>query len=81
MVKVLFFARLRQKFGKGEVHIDNFSGSVQSLRELLSERYPEWRSTLGGGDVRVAVNQTLAGDDALVVAGDEVAFFPPVTGG
>ena len=81
MIKVLFFARLRQKLGRSEVHIDNFSGSVVSLRELLLERYPEWRTTLSDGDIRVAVNQTLAGDNAPVAAGDEVAFFPPVTGG
>ncbi|SDJ90000.1 molybdopterin converting factor subunit 1 [Microbulbifer yueqingensis] len=81
MIKVLFFARLRQQLGMGELRLEDFSGTVRSLCAVLCERYPQWREHLDDDAIRVAVNQELADSDASVAAGDEVAFFPPVTGG
>ncbi|WP_444929251.1 molybdopterin converting factor subunit 1 [Microbulbifer sp. SSSA002] len=81
MVKVLFFARLRQQLGLGEIALENFSGSLSELRNTLCEQYPDWSAHLQRDDIRMALNQELAESGALVKAGDEVAFFPPVTGG
>ncbi|WKD50084.1 molybdopterin converting factor subunit 1 [Microbulbifer spongiae] len=81
MVKVLFFARLRQQLGRGEMTLADFSGSLGDLRETLCEQHPDWRAHLQREDIRMAVNQALADTGERVQAGDEVAFFPPVTGG
>jgi len=81
MVKILFFARLRQQLGMGEITLEDFSGSLNELRKTLCEQHPDWGPHLQRDDIRVAVNQELAQIGALVKAGDEVAFFPPVTGG
>ncbi|WP_299580393.1 molybdopterin converting factor subunit 1 [uncultured Microbulbifer sp.] len=81
MVKVLFFARLRQQLGTGEISLADFSGSLSALREVLCEQHPDWSAHLQRDDIRMALNQELAESEAVVNAGDEVAFFPPVTGG
>ncbi|MCO1334564.1 molybdopterin converting factor subunit 1 [Microbulbifer sp. OS29] len=81
MVKVLFFARLRQQLGTGELSLGDFSGSLGDLRQALCAQYPDWSVHLQRDDIRMALNQELAEPEAVVNAGDEVAFFPPVTGG
>ena len=83
-MKVLYFAWLRSKTGIGEEEIVAPAGvdTVGGLIDFLKTRSPghaEAFATLSV--VRVAVNQDYAGLDAPVKAGDEVAFFPPVTGG
>ncbi|GAB2891017.1 molybdopterin converting factor subunit 1 [Microbulbifer echini] len=81
MVKVLFFARLRQQLGTGEITLGDFSGSLGDLRTILCEQHPDWSAQLQRDDIRMALNQELAEPEAMVNSGDEVAFFPPVTGG
>lgn len=81
MVKVLFFARLRQQLGTGEITLGDFSGSIGDLRQALCVQHPDWSAYLQRDNIRMALNQELAETGALVKAGDEVAFFPPVTGG
>ncbi|GMG87720.1 MoaD/ThiS family protein [Biformimicrobium ophioploci] len=81
MVKVLFFARLRQQLGTGEVRLENFSGSIAALRDALCDQNPAWRAHLCDDNIRTALNQELVATDCAVAGGDEVAFFPPVTGG
>ena len=57
-------------------------GTVAALRAHLMARGGAWQSALGEKRaLRVAVNQDMAQADTPVKAGDEVAFFPPVTGG
>lgn len=83
-VRLLYFAGLREKLGSGGEEIELPSGirSIADLREWLMAREGVWREALAGRTrLRVAVNQDMAGDDTPVKAGDEVAFFPPVTGG
>jgi len=55
-------------------------GSVVALRAHLLARGSQWLP-LSAPRIRTAVNQVLASDATSVVDGDEVAFFPPVTGG
>ncbi|WP_193166136.1 molybdopterin converting factor subunit 1 [Microbulbifer hainanensis] len=81
MIRVLFFASLREQLGTGEMRLDDFSGDIAALRESLCGERPEWRQYLASDPIRTALNQVLVGADATVADGDEVAFFPPVTGG
>lgn len=84
MVKVLYFAKLREDLGKTaeEIALPGDVNTVASLRAHLMKRGGAWQSALGQGRaVRIAVNQEMAEPGTPVRAGDEVAFFPPVTGG
>lgn len=81
-IKVLFFARLREQLGSSGEDVDIADGaSVATLRAQLASRSAAWREALEARNLRVAVNQDMAGADQQLKAGDEVAFFPPVTGG
>lgn len=83
-MKVLWFATLRARTGVGEEEVSPPAG-IDTVAKLM-----EWLKTRSDGHaaaladlrlVRVAVNQDYAQPDHPVRAGDEVAFFPPVTGG
>jgi molybdopterin synthase sulfur carrier subunit len=55
---------------------------VAALRSHLSQRNNSWKGVLAEGKlIRAAVNQDMVQPTAPIKAGDEVAFFPPVTGG
>jgi sulfur-carrier protein len=83
-VKVLYFARLREKLDM-ESELIEFSGdsaSVAALLDLLRKRGGHWAEEAGiDSGNRLAVNQQLAGLITPLRDGDEVAMFPPVTGG
>ena len=84
MVKVLFFARLREELDCAGVDVpwSQRIEDLDSLREVLCEQGGErWRSILGQRNVIRAVNHTVAEGNCALHDGDEVAFFPPVTGG
>lgn len=84
MVRVLYFAKLREDLGKTseEVALPGDVTTVAALRAHLMKRGATWQSALGQSRaVRIAVNQEMAEPGTPVRAGDEVAFFPPVTGG
>jgi sulfur-carrier protein len=82
-LKVMYFARLREELGRGseEIDLDPGVASVGALAAQLVSRGGAWRSLAIDGNVRVAVNQEMADASTGLKAGDEVAFFPPVTGG
>jgi len=83
-VKILFFAGLREQLGSGgeQLQLPPGVGTVAALRAHLMARGGAWQTALGEKRaLRVAVNQDMAQADTPVKAGDEVAFFPPVTGG
>lgn len=83
MLNVLYFASLREAFGTASESIPMpLPTSVSALISLLRARGGAWSATLGSDKRwRVAVNQELASMDTTLHAGDEVAIFPPVTGG
>ena len=83
-VKVLFFASLREQLGTPleVVEIPDSASTVAGLRLHLMQRGGAWHAVLADMKVvRVAVNQDMAAANAPLNQGDEVAFFPPVTGG
>jgi molybdopterin converting factor subunit 1 len=83
-MRVLYFAWVRQKVGVAEQELSP-PAEVADVGGLM-----RWLAAQGGGhaeafadprQIRAAVNQDFAGPEHPVRAGDEVAFFPPVTGG
>ena len=84
MVTVLYFARLREALGQGseQIALPASVRDLEGLRAMLVARGGAWEQELAPGKpVRAAVNQAIAIGDAPINDGDEVAFFPPVTGG
>jgi len=81
MIQLRFFASLRERLGSSSINFE-YSGqkTVNELMIELFEKGDRWL-LLKEQDVLVAVNQTLCAKDAKINDGDEVAFFPPVTGG
>lgn len=83
-IRVLYFARLREQLGQGEERfvLPAGVGNVGALRAYLVARGGAWAEALAAPRlVRAAVNQDMADAETAVNGGDEVAFFPPVTGG
>jgi sulfur-carrier protein len=83
-MKLLYFAHLRAKIGTAEEVLDPPAEvrDVAGLVEWLQRRGPRFAEALGNRQaLRAAVNQTYVGWDHPVAPGDEVALFPPVTGG
>lgn len=81
-LKILYFARLGEQLNCREEFLQLPEGVVTAgqLREFLTSRDPRW-SALADTRIRTAVNQDVASLDVVIKPGDEVAFFPPVTGG
>lgn len=75
MITVKYFASLREAMGRPEERLD--AAQLRVVEDV-------WRKVAGDGpleDVLCAVNREYARSDTPVSDGDEVAFFPPVTGG
>ncbi len=84
MVTVLYFARLREALGtaREELQPPAEIADVRALMAWLAARGGVWQEEFAGcRPLRAAVNQTLVPHAAPLRDGDEVAFFPPVTGG
>jgi molybdopterin synthase sulfur carrier subunit len=83
-MKILYFAWLRQKIGidSEEIELPSHITDVAGLIEWLKKRNENFAEALSDfKSIRVAINQEFAEPDALVAQGDEVAIFPPMTGG
>ena len=84
MITVLYFARLRESLGKSseQIKLPADVRDLEGLRALLVALGGAWEQELAPSKpVRAAVNQAMAMGDVPLSDGDEVAFFPPVTGG
>lgn len=81
-ITVLYFASLREALSleREELDIPAEVHDLSALRNWLAQRGAVWQALLAPR-IRAAVNQRLAGDAVGISEGDEIAFFPPVTGG
>jgi molybdopterin synthase sulfur carrier subunit len=79
---VRFFARLREELGTESLTLPaSEHQTVADLLTHLASRGGAWAQLTGGQPVMMAINQSMAKPSSPVQPGDEVAFFPPVTGG
>jgi molybdopterin synthase sulfur carrier subunit len=84
VVTLLYFAGLREALGlsREQVPLPSGTATVSTLVDQLRSRDDRWTAAFAPGKQwRVAVNQRMADLATPVKPGDEVAFFPPVTGG
>ena len=83
MLLINYFASYRDRLNLGEEKIplsDNLR-SIEDVRQMLMARGEEWREVLGAGNLMCALNQELCQLSVVIEDFDEIAFFPPVTGG
>jgi molybdopterin synthase sulfur carrier subunit len=84
VIKVLFFARLREELQCGSLDVDwrEDVASLEALEKFLLEQGGvRWEQVLSQDNIIRSINQTVVEGAAPIRDGDEVAFFPPVTGG
>ncbi|MDD1794944.1 molybdopterin synthase sulfur carrier subunit [Enterovibrio sp. ZSDZ42] len=81
MIQVFFFAQVKELVGTSSVTLDAEYSSAEEIRQHLAAKGDKWSLALESGKLLVAVNQTITDLSSPVKDGDEVAFFPPVTGG
>ncbi len=82
MIDVHYFASIRESLGCAHEQLSPGPETMAALIDkLVALHGPEWNRVLREGRVLMAVNHTVARADTVVRDGDEVAFFPPVTGG
>lgn len=80
MIKVLFFARLKDEIGKESLELgSDYAG--KSIQEIRDELIAQGISPLKDKSIRCARNQSFCGSQETASDGDEIAFMPPVTGG
>jgi molybdopterin synthase sulfur carrier subunit len=83
-IKLFYFARLKEalKYSTEDLELPDESFTILKLKAYLAKRGDVWGQMLMGKlKVRAAINHELVDDNAAIANGDEVAFFPPVTGG
>ena len=80
MIKLLYFARLRETLGTDGEQLDSTPATVADLMDHLKRRGDPWEDALSG-KILVAVNQEMALPETQLHDGDELGLFPPVTGG
>lgn len=77
MIRVCYFAGLREITGKSEETIDRAEWTIQELMDWAKETYPDFKNKT----LFVAVNEEYARPDDVIRAQDAIAFIPPVSGG
>lgn len=81
-LRVRYFASIREALGRGDETVLTRATTLGELRDELIARGGAYAEVLARQrPVRLALNHDLRDESAALVAGAEVAFFPPVTGG
>jgi molybdopterin synthase sulfur carrier subunit len=79
---VKYFASIREALGQGSEAVETSADNLRALRDELVARGGTYAQALARGKaVRMALDQDMCDESALLREGCEVAFFPPVTGG
>jgi molybdopterin synthase sulfur carrier subunit len=81
MITVKLFARIREELGVAELRWPLESSVYELIAALAREQGSRWSDELLKPKVIVAINHQVSSRDSAIADGDEVAFFPPVTGG
>lgn len=82
MINVLFFARLREQLSTDRLQIEASENlTVEHIRQQLASKNELWTKIMAADSLLVAVNQEVTDWSQQIKDGDEIAFFPPVTGG
>lgn len=83
VITVLFFAGLREAVGTSSetLALPADVATVAALRDHLAARNGQWEALAKAKNLRAAVNQDMVPLTTTIKDGDEIAFFPPVTGG
>ena len=87
-ITIKLFSALREALGESEFQLDLYDISeasapvdVEAIKKQLSQRGVEWKEALNQPNLVHALNHKVVFTDAAVSEGDELAFFPPMTGG
>ena len=87
-ITIKLFAALREALGESEFELEltdiaeaSSKTDVAAIKALLSQRGVEWKEALNQPNLVHALNHKVVFTDAVVTEGDELAFFPPMTGG
>ena len=87
-ITIKLFSALREVLGENEFQLDLSDISEASapvdvalIKKQLSQRGADWKEALNQPNLVHALNHKVVFTDALVSEGDELAFFPPMTGG
>ncbi|MDY7533252.1 molybdopterin converting factor subunit 1 [Pseudomonas sp. Bout1] len=83
MILINYFARYRDQLGSGgeKIALDESLRTLEDVRQRLCARGEIWQQVLGESSLMCALNHELCTPDAVIEDFDEIAFFPPVTGG
>jgi len=82
MIKVVFFAALREQLNCSELSISSDTvATVADLKSHLANKDENWQQVFANTALLSAVNHDMVNSEHAIKTGDEVAFFPPVTGG
>jgi len=82
MITVIFFAALREQLACSTIELAAQGiNNVAELKKVLIDQHPSWRSHFENSSLLYAINKTVVDEQHPISANDEVAFFPPVTGG
>ncbi|MCI2282983.1 molybdopterin synthase sulfur carrier subunit [Colwellia sp. MSW7] len=82
MIKVVFFAALREQLNCSELSLNsNDFSTVDEIKQHLASKNEQWQQVFANNSLLSAVNHEMVSNEQTVKPGDEVAFFPPVTGG
>lgn len=84
-INILFFAGIREMFGFKEKNIkieESINSPEKLVKFLIEKEQGSWKKLLSSKDlIRVAINQEISEWSSPLKDGDELAFFPPITGG
>lgn len=82
MIHVVFLAQLREQLGTAAIDVPIAqSKTLSDLKRYLLLQNPSWEAVLSNNKILTAVNHAYVRGEYALSDGDEVAFFPPVTGG